>query len=87
MIELDPKNAYFWNAGGIARAGQGQWDQAITDYSKAIELDYKNVCMWMNRGNAYARPNQPPVEDQPEKEKETSPRTNFAHLTATPTAP
>ena len=35
-------------------ASKGQWDAAIQNYSKAIELNPKDAETYNNRGNAYA---------------------------------
>ena len=38
---------------GNAYADQGQHDQAIRDYTKALEINPKHVVAYFNRGNSY----------------------------------
>jgi serine/threonine protein kinase/tetratricopeptide (TPR) repeat protein len=38
---------------GLTHFNLGEWDKALAEYSKAIELDRKNAGLWNNRGNAY----------------------------------
>jgi tetratricopeptide (TPR) repeat protein len=45
--------AQAWVNRGAAYGGLRQYDKAIADYSKAIELDPKFAAAWYNRGAAY----------------------------------
>ncbi|QLH44216.1 MAG: tetratricopeptide repeat protein [Bacteroidota bacterium] len=40
-IELNPNNFNFYNNRGLAYGNLGQWDKAIMDLNKVIELDRK----------------------------------------------
>ena len=42
-----------YNNSGIAYSSQGQYDLAINDFTKAIELGKINPTSYYNRGNAY----------------------------------
>jgi tetratricopeptide (TPR) repeat protein len=46
-------DAVAWNHRGWAYAGLKQWDKALADYSKAIELDPKYAAAWKTRGWTY----------------------------------
>jgi Flp pilus assembly protein TadD len=50
---LEPKKAVFWNNRGHAYNELHQYDKALADFTKAIELAPKNVTVWSNRGYAY----------------------------------
>ena len=60
-IELDPKNVAEVNPKlsaayadrGISHDFKGDYDKAITDYTKAIELDPKVAAAYNSRGLAY----------------------------------
>jgi tetratricopeptide (TPR) repeat protein len=52
-IELNPKNALFWENRGISRRFRGQWDQAYADFQKAIELEPQVGSHYNARANAY----------------------------------
>lgn len=43
---------------GNAYADQGQHDQAIRDYTKALEINPKHVVAYFNRGNSYCEKGQ-----------------------------
>ena len=43
MIELDPKHARAHHSLGIARAAQGEYDEAIRDFQRAIKFDPKDA--------------------------------------------
>jgi tetratricopeptide (TPR) repeat protein len=49
----DPHLAPAWNNRGLAHSNLGQWDKAVADFSKAIELDPKLAGAWNGRGFAY----------------------------------
>jgi len=49
----DPKDAKAYFNRGLAYDDKGQYDQAISDYSKAIELNPRLADAYNNRGNAY----------------------------------
>ncbi|HMF19409.1 MAG TPA: tetratricopeptide repeat protein, partial [Gemmataceae bacterium] len=38
---------------GLTHLNGGEWDKALADYNKAIELAPKNAGLWGNRGKAY----------------------------------
>jgi tetratricopeptide (TPR) repeat protein len=58
-IGLDPNNATAYSNRGEAYWAKRDWDHAIADYSKAIELDPKatiatiRTCAYKGRGDAY----------------------------------
>jgi tetratricopeptide (TPR) repeat protein len=55
-IELDPKRADIWNHRGVIYYDHlAQFDKAIADYTKAVELDPKNEVYQHNRGFAYSK--------------------------------
>ena len=39
---------------GVVWANKGDWDKAIIDYSKALEINSEHVMVYNNRGNAWA---------------------------------
>jgi tetratricopeptide (TPR) repeat protein len=47
------KDADFYNNQGVAYDDKGQFDKAIANYNKAIELDPKHAMAYYNRGNSY----------------------------------
>ncbi len=51
-IRVDEVGISYTNR-GMAYAGKGQYDQAIDDYDKAIELKPRYEKAYFNRGNAY----------------------------------
>ena len=50
---VESRDAGFYNNRGIAKAEKGQYDQAILDYNKAIEIDPKYAEAYNNRGRVY----------------------------------
>ena len=50
---MNQTNADAYNNRGIAYYKKRQYNEAISDYNKAIELDPKYVEAYFNRGNAY----------------------------------
>ncbi len=54
VMELDPKLATVMNCRGGDYGHLGQWDKAVTDFTRAIELDPKAAASWNNRGGANA---------------------------------
>ena len=54
LIARDQSNAIAFGNRGYAYANKGDYDRAITDYNKAIELDPKYVHAYNMRGMAYA---------------------------------
>ena len=51
QTELNDANAY--NNRGNAYFIEGQYDQAISDYNKALEINPRNANAYSNRGNVY----------------------------------
>ena len=51
---MGPKDIDAYNNRGVAYAKKGEYDKAITDYNKAIELNPEYARAYYNRGNAYA---------------------------------
>jgi tetratricopeptide (TPR) repeat protein len=49
----EPKDAKFYIDRGIAYGEKGQYDQAIADFNKALEIDPKSAGAYYNRGIAY----------------------------------
>src|SRR5208337_5688185 len=45
----EPKDAKFYIDHGIAYGGKGQFDQAIADFTKALEIDPKSAGAYFNR--------------------------------------
>jgi len=54
VIELDPNDAQAYNNRGNAYYRLGEYDKAITDYTKAIDIDPNDAKAYYNRGNAYS---------------------------------
>jgi tetratricopeptide (TPR) repeat protein len=52
---FDKARAIVHNERGAQYLEKGQYDQAITEFTKAIELDPKFAWAYNNRGNAYAQ--------------------------------
>ena len=52
-------NAEAYNNRGVAYAAKGQYDQAISDYNKALEMNPRFAKAYYNRGLAYWRKGQP----------------------------
>jgi tetratricopeptide (TPR) repeat protein len=53
QIEISPKLAEaFYNRGNI-HYGKGNYDMAVSDYTKAIEVHPRNTMVYINRGDAY----------------------------------
>jgi tetratricopeptide (TPR) repeat protein len=51
----EPKDAKSYIDRGIAYGEKGQYDQAISDYNKALEIDPRSAGAYYNRGLAYAK--------------------------------
>ena len=49
----EPKDAKFYVDRGIAYGEKGQLDQAVDDFTKALEIDAKSTDAYYNRGIAY----------------------------------
>jgi tetratricopeptide (TPR) repeat protein len=49
--KLESAEAY--NDRGVAYGRKGQYDQAIADYNKAIEINPRGAMTYKNRGSAY----------------------------------
>ena len=49
----EPKDAKFYIDRGIAYGEKGQYDQAISDYNKALEINPRYAVAYYNRGIAY----------------------------------
>jgi tetratricopeptide (TPR) repeat protein len=58
MLVLAPDAAPLYNSRGSAYHDRGDLDQAIADYTKAIEIDPLNVEGYINRGAAHLSKNQ-----------------------------
>jgi Flp pilus assembly protein TadD len=54
-IELEPKQAGYYNLRGVSYSARNDHDQAIADYSAAIKLEPGNAVMHCNRGVSYYR--------------------------------
>jgi tetratricopeptide (TPR) repeat protein len=54
----DHKDAKAYFNRGLAYDDKGQYDQAISDYSKAIEINSGIAEAYINRGNAYSKKSQ-----------------------------
>ena len=54
-----PKNWWVWYQHKQAHNSLKQWDQAIRDYAKAIELGTTDVAVWISKAAAHAQLNQP----------------------------
>ena len=53
VIELSPRDARAYHNRGAVYQRKGQYEQAISDYTKAIELSPRFAEAYNNRGNAY----------------------------------
>ncbi len=53
--QSESKDANFYNSRGVDYGEKGQYDQAIADYDKAIEIDPKFGKAYNNRGYAYGK--------------------------------
>jgi tetratricopeptide (TPR) repeat protein len=51
-------NSVYWNRRGNAYYNLKQYQEAVEDYSKAIELSPNNATYWSNRGDAYSKLNE-----------------------------
>lgn len=49
VIELDPKYAPAYNGRGLVWDRFLNYDEAIVDFTSAVELDQKNAVYWHNR--------------------------------------
>jgi len=49
----EPKDAKFYIDRGITYGEKGQYDQAIDDFNKALEIDPKSAGAYYNRAIAY----------------------------------
>jgi Flp pilus assembly protein TadD len=54
----EPKDAKFYIDRGIAYGEKGQYDWAIADFNKALEIDPKDAGAYYYRGIAYANKSQ-----------------------------
>lgn len=52
-ISSTDQDTNYYNNRGTAFSSKGDYDRAISDYTKAIELDPKNSDAYYNRGNTY----------------------------------
>jgi Flp pilus assembly protein TadD len=51
---INPRHADAYNNRGVAYAkGKGQYDKAISDFNRAIEINPRNATVYENRGIAY----------------------------------
>ena len=51
--QIESMDAEFYNNRGMAYRDKGQYDQAISDYNKALEINSKYAYAYNNRGMAY----------------------------------
>src|SRR3989338_11675443 len=51
--EIDPYDADAYYKRGLAYQDKGQYDQAISDYSRALEIDPWDTAAYNNRGDTY----------------------------------
>ena len=51
--QSESRDAEFYNSRGIAYGEKGQYDEAISDYNKALEINQSYAEAYRNRGNAY----------------------------------
>jgi tetratricopeptide (TPR) repeat protein len=58
QIQDEPKDARFYIDRGIAYAEKGQFDQAIDDFTKALEIDAKDAGAYYHRGIGYVNQGQ-----------------------------
>ena len=56
--ELEPRDADFYNNRGIAYGERGQYDDAISDFTRALEINPRYAEAYYNRGLAYIRKGQ-----------------------------
>ncbi len=56
--QSEPRDAKGYYNRGCAYGEKGQYDQAISDYNKAIEIDPKSATAYNNRGIAYRQKGQ-----------------------------
>jgi len=56
--KTEARDAEFYNNRGIAYDEEGQYDQAILDYNKALEINPRYAEAYNNRGVAYANKGQ-----------------------------
>jgi tetratricopeptide (TPR) repeat protein len=52
------RDAWAYNNRGIAYARKGQYDQAISNFNKALEINPRDIKAYHNRGHAYAEKGQ-----------------------------
>ena len=52
-IQSEPKDAEFYNNRGMAYRDKGQYNQAISDYNKSLEINPTFAEAYYNRGRAY----------------------------------
>ena len=63
-VEAEPANSEFWRSRGFAYMNRRAWDEAIGDFSRAIELDsvqgkvWQLADTWNHRAKAYANKGQ-----------------------------
>ena len=50
---MNPEDFIAYNNRGLAYANKGEFNAAIQDYDKAIELNPQSADAYINRGNAY----------------------------------
>jgi len=57
-MQTELNDAVAYNNRGNAYSDKGQYDQAISDYTKALEINPRYARPYYNRGSAYARKGQ-----------------------------
>src|SRR5262249_800003 len=53
LMAINPTRSIDFDAVGIAYSSKKDYDRAISEYNKAIQLDPKFLISYINRGNAY----------------------------------
>src|SRR5262249_23485343 len=53
-LELNPKNAGWWNLKAVSLYRQGKWQMAIDAATQAIQRDKDQASYWGNRGDSHA---------------------------------
>jgi len=56
--QIESKDAQFYNNRGAIYVAKGQYDQAISDFNKALEIDPNYLFAYNNRGTAYMNKDQ-----------------------------
>ncbi len=54
-IEINPKEALYYQSRGVSKSMQDDYRAAIQDYTRAIELNPEDAKSYYNRGVSYAK--------------------------------